>query len=748
MRVIKLKNVSKYYYSKGVIAPGFTKVSLNFNLGEFVAITGESGSGKSTLINVISGLDSYEDGEMYINGKETSHYISKDWEIYRKKYIGNIYQNFNLINSYTVYQNIDLVLTLNGASPGFRRKKVLDLIKKVGLTKFKNTKVSKLSGGQKQRVSIARALAKDVPIIVADEPTGNLDKKSSESIIKLLSEVAKDKLVIIVTHNYDQVEEYVTRKIVMHDGKILEDKKVKEKEKVGIARYPVSKSITFIDTIRLAIRNTFNILPKFLLLFLIYLFIVVALMTEYGAFKAGEKNLDSYSTMFFAKLDEKRIVVNKEDRSGFTDIDFKNIESINNIDRIVKNDLLIDNKISIISDNNYFWFDSFIMDANLIDEVDKGRLPEAPNEIVIEGPADDYYLTKELKTLYETVFYLYDDNTFDVDKSVELKVVGVKYADSEKFVEDSIYNIYVGEDVSNKLKFDINKIYSKVKINFMASYHDSGTGNEFRISTDSNVPKGQAFISDSYNSYCFNENCVGSQFSIEVSNIYYSDSLYLTISKIYNKDTINRIVNVPDYNRSLYEDNYEGIMYINPDDYNSLFEKNTYQISVYVNDETKIDEVVDNLNSFGFKTYKLSELGVDNTSGRIIRVVKIVVTIVVVVILFFISYFIIKLILRSRNTYYAIIRMLGGSKYVVNKLISIELFIIANISYFLYLLGVKSHEAEIINIGLFNDVSKYFSVIDYVIIYILIILMSFLLSQKYASWLFKDTAMNIYREGE
>ena len=140
--------------------------------------------------------------------------------------------------------------------------------------------------------------------------------------------------------------------------------------------------------------------------------------------------------------------------------------------------------------------------------------------------------------------------------------------------------------------------------------------------------------------------------------------------------------------------------------------------------------------------------GKDYTSGRIIRVVKIVVTIVVVVILFFISYFIIKLILRSRNTYYAIIRMLGGSKFVVNKLISIELFIIANISYFLYLLGVKSHEAEIINIGLFNDVSKYFSVIDYVIIYILIILMSFLLSQKYASWLFKDTAMNIYREGE
>ena len=111
--MIRLKNVSKFYYSKGVIATGFTKVNLEFSKGEFVAITGESGSGKSTLLNVISGLDSYEEGEMYINGSETSHYLEKDWEVYRRKYIGNIYQNFNLINSYTVYQNVDLILSLN-----------------------------------------------------------------------------------------------------------------------------------------------------------------------------------------------------------------------------------------------------------------------------------------------------------------------------------------------------------------------------------------------------------------------------------------------------------------------------------------------------------------------------------------------------------------------------------------------------------------------------------------------------------
>ena len=224
--MIKLKNVSKYYYSKGVVATGFSKVNLEFNLGEFVAITGESGSGKTTLLNVISGLDTYEDGEMYINGEETSHYIEKDFEDYRRKNIGNIYQNFNLVSSYTVYQNIALALMINGEKN--IKDRVIELINKVDLYKFRNTKVSKLSGGQKQRVAIARALAKDVPIIIADEPTGNLDKASAKSVMNLLSELSHDKLVIIVTHNYEQVEPYVTRKITMHDGKVLEDIKVKE----------------------------------------------------------------------------------------------------------------------------------------------------------------------------------------------------------------------------------------------------------------------------------------------------------------------------------------------------------------------------------------------------------------------------------------------------------------------------------------------------------------------------------------
>ena len=125
--MLKLKNVSKFYYNKGVIASGFTKVSVEFNIGEFVVITGESGSGKSTLLNVISGLDSYEEGEMYINGEETSHYGENEFEEYRKKYVSNIFQNFNLVNSYTVYQNVELVLLLNGFKRNEVKDKILDI---------------------------------------------------------------------------------------------------------------------------------------------------------------------------------------------------------------------------------------------------------------------------------------------------------------------------------------------------------------------------------------------------------------------------------------------------------------------------------------------------------------------------------------------------------------------------------------------------------------------------------------------
>ena len=148
MSLIKLENISKYYKSGEGVSVGMQKVSLEFNIGEFVAVTGESGSGKSTLLNVISGLDTYEDGELYIQDEETSHFVIKDWENYRSKYIGFIFQSYNIIDSFTVYENVLLALEIQNYPKRQRKKRALELIERVGLTSHKNHKASKLSGGQ------------------------------------------------------------------------------------------------------------------------------------------------------------------------------------------------------------------------------------------------------------------------------------------------------------------------------------------------------------------------------------------------------------------------------------------------------------------------------------------------------------------------------------------------------------------------------------------------------------------------
>lgn len=229
MALLTLKDIGKIYVSDGNVTVGIRGVNLSFNRGEFVAITGKSGSGKSTLLNVISGMDSYEEGELYIEGQSTSHYLQPEWEEYRQKYISFIFQDYNIIESFTVLQNVELAL-MHIENKKERRRRALELLDRVGLSSHIKQKGSKLSGGQKQRTVIARALAKDSPIILADEPTGNLDSATSAEIIELLREVSKDKLLLVVTHNFEQVEMCATRHIRVFDGAVESDHVIKQTE--------------------------------------------------------------------------------------------------------------------------------------------------------------------------------------------------------------------------------------------------------------------------------------------------------------------------------------------------------------------------------------------------------------------------------------------------------------------------------------------------------------------------------------
>ena len=225
--MIKLDQVSKYYRSDETVSVGMKNISLEFELGEFVAVTGESGSGKSTLLNVISGLDGYEDGELFLFGEETSHYTIADWERYRGTYIGFVFQSYNIIDSYTVYQNVMLALEIQGYDKHERKQRALDLIEQVGLTSHKNHKASRLSGGQKQRVAIARVLLKAPSILVFDEATSSLDSGSEQAILKSLREIAEGHTSLVIAHRLSTIEN-ADRFIVVDQGTIVASGKHQE----------------------------------------------------------------------------------------------------------------------------------------------------------------------------------------------------------------------------------------------------------------------------------------------------------------------------------------------------------------------------------------------------------------------------------------------------------------------------------------------------------------------------------------
>lgn len=730
--MLKLENVSKIYYTNGIVATGISKVNLELNIGEFVVITGESGSGKSTLLNVISGIDSYEEGEMYINGKETSHYTEKDFEEYRKKYIANIFQSFNLINSYTVYQNVELVLLLNGYKRKQIKKKVLDIIDKVGLTKFKNTKVSKLSGGQKQRVAIARAIVKDTPIIVADEPTGNLDTKSAYEIIELLKNVAKDKLVVIVTHNIEQVEKYATRIIKMHDGRMIQNTEIKNINEDSKITQASGKNITIPNQYRLGIRNTFNIFSKFILLFIVFTFMSVAFLAEYSAFKLVEHSTEESSgySANLRDISKERILINKQNREPFTEDDYNKIKQLSNIDYIVEDDISLDTEFILRNDtlNTY----GYIKDINNFKgNLDIGRMPENDDEIILKANKDDYTITQMLDETLNSEFSL-QKSYREGDTIKTVKIVGIQYNENNTIYDRTFY---VSNEVKKVVRSYVHNQYSDMKTLLNDKYV------QYNIETNENVEPGTAIVNDDLKYQFKNNKIINQNINISVSNIYYEDNIDLTIAKTFTKSNLKKLTGYTDYSY------YQNAIIINPDDYNSLYDKSSYQSSVYVKDASIIDQTMSELENLGLKPKKATDFKVEYESeSQIVKIFKVVITIFVIIVVFFISYLIISIILKSRNIYYTTLRMLGATSKSTRKILNIELFINSTLSYLMVLTFGYLVKQDIIKIEFIANLIKYITLNECILMYLILFVVTQLIARKFAKKIFKNSAMNRYNE--
>lgn len=735
--MLKLKNVSKFYYSKGVIATGFSRISIEFNQHEFVAIVGESGSGKSTLLNVISGLDSYEEGEMYINGEETSHYKESDFEEYRKKYVSNIFQNFNLVNSYTVYQNVELVMLLNGYKRKEVKTKVLELIDKVGLTRYKNTRCAKLSGGQKQRVAIARALAKETPIIVCDEPTGNLDSKSAMGIVKLLKEISQDKLVIIVTHNLEQVEEYATRIVRMHDGKIVSDKKIMDVDKEEKTEILQGKRIGLGNIIRLGVRNTFNIVPKFILLFVVFLLITSSLLTVYGSLKKSEyEEGKSGNNYYFSDLSDTRVIIKKKDKSSINTEEFDKISEIDHIKNVIRNDVLVDTNVWFQNESGEFYLNGYLNDIDMFHgKLDYGRMPEESDEVVYLTNSYDYLFNERVEAATSQE-YFYEGNK----EGIRIKVVGVIYLTGNDYNS----KIYGKRELLDKYMGIVDREYSSVIVNINEKNYPSYNylGDSFTIRPSSYVREGCSYVSEDISYTCKDYNCKNKSMGIKVDNLYYNDSLNLKICEVYNKKNVNRILGIDK------DSNRYGSIYINEEEYNNLFIKDSYQASIYVDDVDNIELVVSELDKLGYNTLEIrNTLNKDGADlVRIFKIIKLVVIIMLIITLFFISYFVIRLILKSRNIYYSTVRILGGNKREVKRITDVELLFDATIAYISYISIMLLVKYDVINIMMISNTIKYLKIRDYILMYLILIIMSYLISTRFSMKLFKKSAMNSYRE--
>lgn len=259
--MLQLKNITKNYLSGDNEVQALKGIDIEFRENEFVSILGQSGCGKTTLLNIIGGLDRYTSGDLIINGKSTKEFKDKDWDTYRNHSVGFVFQSYNLIPHQTVLANVELALTISGVGKAERKKRAIEALQKVGLGDQLNKKPNQMSGGQMQRVAIARALVNDPDILLADEPTGALDSKTSVQVMEILKKISKDRLIIMVTHNPELAKKYSSRIVKLLDGKIIDDSNPykSSEEDVKKARNKKDKSgkasMKFTTAVRLSLNN-------------------------------------------------------------------------------------------------------------------------------------------------------------------------------------------------------------------------------------------------------------------------------------------------------------------------------------------------------------------------------------------------------------------------------------------------------------------------------------------------------------
>lgn len=762
MALLELKNIGKIYVSESNVSVGIRNVNLSFNQGEFVAITGKSGSGKSTLLNVLSGMDSYEEGELLIEGDTTSHYVQSDWEEYRKNYISFIFQDYNILESFTVLENVELAL-LHIQNKKERRSKAIELLKRVGLESHLKHKGSKLSGGQKQRTVIARALAKDSPIILADEPTGNLDSDTSKEILQLLKEVSKDKLVIVVTHNYDDVKEFATRHIRIFDGSIEEDHYLTHDLNVSatssntIPTYNNTVSSQVINGITLGFAR-YKSKPK-LSIFLSFL-LTLTLLSFLLITSLVSPNFEFFKKDTLFTEYKGRVVISKYDS---TPISFSELDEVSKEVEAVSykyNDFLLDSSINTSFDN-YEYYEMNIVERSGKDKVDVGRLPDKDNEVLLRAPIEfKKYFTSNLSN--KEVIILYNN--------LCLNIVGIDYyldntITPSYVLSSKAYNVASCLAYMNNTSIPFNPhVISKTNIdlgiyNYLLNF--SLSGDEHYIYTNrAELLDSKARIS------IFSDYRLTSKENYSYGGFHYdvdssSDKIY---SYSYDVNTTQRLNTLQGDAKDVlddylshkldlsFEDDLNDIIVISPDIFLQIFEnqilKDTYtQSSLFFKNDLIASKKLSKLNELGYLAIPSYSTKDDNIDTEIFdKIGQLFYLIIYVLFLVFIASFLnlcSHRILNASKNDLGIMRSMGISK----KTIIISVYSQNFISFIPSLLISIIAMIIIYTNPTLSYSFNYLHLFDYCFILLSMIVVLILLGRNFTKYLFKSSVKKTIKGG-
>lgn len=467
--LLTLKKLSKEYtIEKKKTFNALSGVDLNFEKGEFVSILGPSGCGKSTLLNIIAGLDQPTTGDLIIEGKSTKKYKKRDWDLYRKNNIGFVFQSFNLIEHLSALENVEIVMNLIGLPKKERIERAKNLLKQVGLEKHMDHKPGELSGGQKQRVAIARALANDPDIILADEPTGALDKKTGIQIMQLIKEVAQDKLIIMVTHNRELAYEYSTRVVSILDGKIQKDEQINESEKNSLKSELKKKdgSMSFADAMKLSLRNIKEKMGRIIVTTIAGSIGIAGILLVIGLSNGATDYIDLQTNSFASANIIQASIKFKDETLQKTDYpkDIKAYDSIKKDPDVLKvrENLGVKDITSYVVNNQTLKDISFnsLAGENYLSNIDhalKGRVPkDNKNELLVN------------KDMAKKIIEQYGMNP---DKDDYSKAIGKKI---QVVVQDKTTNPITGEDVLGKKytqDFEVVGVVDEIALSSSAVYY-------------------------------------------------------------------------------------------------------------------------------------------------------------------------------------------------------------------------------------------------------------------------------------